>query len=119
MLVLSAGILVYQYWLFSKEKADQRIQEHASVFAAIGFEIILMSFMQAFQIRSAYLFSNMAVVGLIPLILNEVYNMATNKHAHVHFGILHWLWTAFTMFMIVEASTSVSGLLCKRCRYRR
>lgn len=69
-----------------------------------------MSLMQAFQIRSAYLFVNMAVIGLIPLVCNEAYNLATNKHAQVHFALVHWLWTAFSMPMIVEASTSVRGL---------
>ncbi|KAJ9107223.1 hypothetical protein QFC20_003758 [Naganishia adeliensis] len=102
----AASILVYQYWLFSEEKADRNTQEHAAVFATIGFEVLLMSLMQAFQIRSAYLFVNMAVTGLIPLICNEAYNLATNKHAQIHFGLVHWLWTAFSMPMIVEASTS-------------
>lgn len=84
------------------------MQEHAAVLAAIGFEIILMSLMQAFQIRSAYLFTNMAIVGLIPVLLNEVYSLSMNQTATVHFGLLQWLWTALCMPMIVEASTNVS-----------
>lgn len=71
-----------------------------------------MSILQAFQIRSAYLFVNMAVIGLLPLVCNEVYNLATGKHAQVHFGLVHWFWTALSMPMIVEASTSVGLLSC-------
>lgn len=67
----------------------------------------MMSLMQAFRIRSAYLFCNMAVVGLLPLTLNEVYNLVSKKGTRVHFGLLHWLWVAFSMPMIVEASTNV------------
>lgn len=89
------------------------------MFATIGFEVLLMSLMQAFQIRSAYLFVNMAVIGLIPLICNEAYNLATNKHAQIHFGLVHWLWTAFSMPMIVEASTSVRRFLLKGFCIRR
>lgn len=67
----------------------------------------MMSLMQAFRVRSAYLFCNMAVVGLLPLTLNEVYNKFSKKGPKVHFGLLHWLWVALSMPMIVEASTNV------------
>lgn len=106
-----AAILMYQYWLFQRETADQGVQEHATVLAAIGFEIILMALMQAFQLRSAYLFSNMAIIGLVPLLFNEAYNSARNKTASVSFGLFHWLWTALSMSMLVEASTNVSVIL--------
>jgi hypothetical protein len=67
----------------------------------------MMSLMQAFRIRSAYLFCNMAVVGLLPLTLNELYNKFSKKGPKVHFGLLHWVWVALSMPMIVEASTNV------------
>jgi hypothetical protein len=103
------AILLYQYWLFQRETADQAVQEHAAALAAIGFEVIFMALMQAFQLRSAYLFSNMAIVGLIPLLLNEAYSTSRNKTASVSFGLFHWLWTALCMVMLVEASTNVSA----------
>ncbi|KAJ9119852.1 hypothetical protein QFC24_005566 [Naganishia onofrii] len=100
------GISGLDYWLFQRETADQAVQEHAAALAAIGFEVIFMALMQAFQLRSAYLFSNMAIVGLIPLLLNEAYSASRNKTASVSFGLFHWLWTALCMVMLVEASTN-------------
>ncbi|KAJ9121564.1 hypothetical protein QFC22_002183 [Naganishia vaughanmartiniae] len=88
------------------ETADQAVQEHAAALGAIGFEVIFMALMQAFQLRSAYLFSNMAIIGLVPLLLNEAYSARRNKTASISFGLFHWLWTALSVSMIVEASTN-------------
>lgn len=93
----------FQHWLFRRPSPHV---EHASAYGALALPIILMVLLQAFHIRSAYLFFNVASAGLVLLACSEGVAMARGRCHHVNFAFGYFAWTTTSMVFAVEGTTA-------------
>lgn len=97
--------LAAQYFLFRSTTPLTTVHlEHTSSVAFTAFYIINLIIMQCFGLRSAYLFFNMAVVGVVILGVNEL----IRRRGVVDLFVGHVLWSGISLILGTEAVTNVS-----------
>jgi hypothetical protein len=87
------------------------IMEKAHYYGQLIYLSIFALIMQSFRIRSAYLFTSLAVVQLMGAIAAEFAKIATGRPG-LPFFISYVVPLGIFMALALEAYTTVGGLLC-------
>jgi hypothetical protein len=96
--------------------------EHAFAFASVWHTLAISALLQCLRVKSAYLFANMGLAGLVVLYINETINLTQGRKGIIHFVPVYVLWTAISIILGTEAATAVSDqsyqnlTVLKRCR---
>jgi len=110
----SSAILTKHYLLSPRaavKSEPNHVIEHAFAFASVWHSLAISVLLQCLRVKSAYLFANMGLAGLLVLFINEAINITQGKRGVVHFVPVYVLWTAISVTLGTEAATAVSSLV--------
>jgi hypothetical protein len=111
-LIYRPTAIISKHYLLGPRAATQsepsHVIEHAFAFASVWHSLAISALLQCLRVKSAYLFANMGLAGLLVLYSNEAVNLFQGKKGEIHFVPVYVLWTAISIVLGTEAATAVS-----------